>query len=197
MNRPIRTIAAATLLASLPLLGACESKAPAADPGKEQVKEESVISRATREAVAEARKDIAKGNITISGNHGQLGRAEITPAGDLLIDGRAVAITPEQRTLLLEYRGHVAGVAEAGVDIGMQGANLAAKAVGEALKLCDRLPAMMASQQKLKASLPAFAPYATMTQDEIDDCRKDAMEHKGPRHENFAAKAAAEPSIKR
>ena len=32
---------------------------------------------------------------------------------------------------------------------------------------------MMATQQKLAASLPAFKPYATMTQEDIDDCADD------------------------
>jgi hypothetical protein len=53
---------------------------------------------------------------------------------------------------------------------------------------------MMASQQKLKASLPEFAPYATMDQDDIKDCRDEVVEREGTKHENFAAKAAAEPS---
>ncbi len=222
MNHSIRTIAATALLASLPLLGACESKTP--DQQVQKVKEESLISQATREAVAEARKEINEGNISVSNDHksGQ-GKAEITPKGDLLIDGRAVAINQEQRKLLLEYRGHVASVAEAGVEIGMQGADLATKAVGaalkgvftgntedvekhveaeaskikaSALKLCDRLPAMMASQQKLKTAVPEFAPYATMDQSDIDECRDDAKEDKGGKHENFAAKAAAAESAK-
>jgi hypothetical protein len=41
-----------------------------------------------------------------------------------------------------------------------------------ALKICDRLPPLMAEQQKLAADVPAFKPYATMTQKDIDDCRK-------------------------
>jgi len=31
---------------------------------------------------------------------------------------------------------------------------------------------MLASQQALAGSLPAFKPYATMTQDDINDCGK-------------------------
>ena len=34
--------------------------------------------------------------------------------------------------------------------------------------------ALLASQQALAANLPAFKPYATMTQEDIDDCGKDA-----------------------
>ena len=86
------------------------------------------------------------------------------------------------------------------MEIGVQGADLATKAMGEAFKgifsgksekeieksveaeaakikmappkLCGRLPAMMASQQKLAAAVPEFRPYATMTQDDIDDCTR-------------------------
>ena len=47
------------------------------------------------------------------------------------------------------------------------------KIEAEALKLCHRLPALLASQQTLSASIPAFKPYATMTQSDIDDCGKD------------------------
>ena len=35
------------------------------------------------------------------------------------------------------------------------------------------LPALLSSQQALAASLPAFKPYARMTQSDIDDCGKD------------------------
>lgn len=221
MNSSVRTLAVAALLASLPLLGACESKAPAPAGNDNDEPSPSVISKATREAIKEVRKELAEGNITVSDDHGQNGKAEITPKGDLLIDGRAVTITPEQRKLLLEHRGHIIALAEAGAEVGMQGADLATKAMGEALKgvftgntdeiekrveaeaskikasalkLCDKLPAMMASQQQLKTSLPEFAPYATMDQDDIDDCRDEVAEREGTKHENFAAKAAAEPS---
>lgn len=185
------------LVVALPLLGAC---APDRDPGP-QVREDvrGPIQDGIREAVREARRGIARENITIS--HDGHPKAEITSKGDLLIDGRAVALTPEQRALLLEYRGHIAAVAEMGMEIGTQGADVAATAVGEALKgvfagksgeeiertveaeaakikrsaarLCDRLPAMMAAQQKAAAAIPAFRPYATMSQDNIDDCRRD------------------------
>ncbi|MDR7134463.1 hypothetical protein J2X06_001647 [Lysobacter niastensis] len=221
MNSSVRTLVVAALLSSLPLLGACESKAPAPAGNDHVEPTASVISKATREALKEVRKELAEGNISISDDHGQHGKAEITPQGDLLIDGRAITITAEQRKLLLEHRGHIIALAEAGAEVGMQGADLATKAMGEALKgvftgntdeiekrveaeagkmkasalkLCDKLPAMMASQQKLKASLPEFAPYATMDQDDIKDCRDEVVEREGTKHENFAAKAAAEPS---
>ena len=46
------------------------------------------------------------------------------------------------------------------------------KIEAEAVKLCTQLPGLLASQQALAASLPAFQPYARMTQEDIDDCGK-------------------------
>src|SRR5690606_27941399 len=151
-------------------------------------------------AIAEARKELATKNISISdgvditvnGRNWKAGddnlpKAEITPQGDLLVEGRKVAITPAQRAQLLVYRGHITGIAEAGMEIGAQGAYIAghalagavgaifggkdgeqafeqkieaeaAKIEAEAMKLCTRLPALMAAQQALAASLPEFEP---------------------------------------
>jgi len=146
----------------------------------------------------DARKDIAQGNIKISAD--QQPRAEITPDGRLLHAGKEVAATDTQRRHLQEYRGHVVAVAMAGMDVGLAGAKLGANAAGEALKgifsgdsegvekrinaeaakievqakrICDRLPAMLASQQALARELPAFKPYATMDQSDVDDCGKN------------------------
>lgn len=196
----LRSAAFIAVLGSVSMLAACSAnRAPDTEAGVKQ-EEKSIISQAVTEAIAEARQEINQGNITISEH--DLPKAEITPKGDLLIEGRAVAITPAQRTLLLEHRGHIVAVAESGMEIGAQGADLATKAMGEALKgvltgksekeieesveaeaseikasaakLCDRLPAMMASQQALAAALPEFKPYATMNQNDIDDCMKDS-----------------------
>ncbi|MHB8911575.1 MAG: DUF2884 family protein [Lysobacter sp.] len=167
-------------------------------------------------ALGEARKELHNQNISISdGVHinvngrevkrpDGLPKAEITPQGDLLIQGKPVAANAAQRTMLLEYRSHIIAVAETGMAIGMQGADLAAKAMGEAVKgifsgkseqkikqsvetqaadikasaakLCGLLPPMLATQERLAAALPAFKPYATMTQDDIDDCMKDSKD---------------------
>lgn len=127
-------------------------------------------------------------------------KAKSVRKGDLLIDGKPVAITPAQRQQLLAYRGQIINIAEAGMAIGSQGADIAgtalqgvagaifggekarrilkhgwrpkAKRSKQAMKLCAYLPPMLASQQALAGSLPAFKPYATMTQDDINDCGK-------------------------
>lgn len=197
-----RKIVVMSLLAGMPLLGACGGNPKPAETAATKP-EASIISRAVNEAVTEARQEIATGNITISDRVEGVAKAEITPKGDLLIDGKAVAIDAQQRALLLEHRGQIAAIANAGMEIGVQGAELATKAVAEslkgvfsgdekaveqrieaeaakieasALKLCDQMPAMLASQQKLAAALPAFKPYATMTQEDVDDCGDEARQ---------------------
>jgi len=132
-----------------------------------------------------------------------LPKAQITPRGDLLISGKPVALTPAQRAMLLDYRRQLIGIGTQGIAIGKQGAALGMNAASEAIagvfsgkpeqqirqhveakasgireaaaKLCDRMPALMSSQQKLAAALPAFRPYATLTPAKIDECRKDAL----------------------
>jgi uncharacterized membrane protein len=119
-----------------------------------------------------------------------------------LIEGKAVVVTPSQRQQLLAYRGQIIGVADAGMALGAKGADMAGDAIGgvvgaifggkdgekaleqrmevqgkkieaEALKLCTQMPALLASQQALSASMPEFKPYARMTQEDIDDCGKN------------------------
>jgi hypothetical protein len=155
------------------------------------------IGKTVQEATDKARREISQGNISIA--NGKRPKAEISPQGDLLIDGKSVTVDAHQRALLLDYRKQVEALAGAGMEIGVAGANLGVKAAGEAIrgmfsgdtqgiearvneeakkiedqaqKLCGLLPAMMAKQQALAAALPAFRPYATMDQSDIDDCGK-------------------------
>ncbi len=182
-------------LISASMLSACSDKASS---GTDPAEPTTMIGKVVKEATDEARKELATGNIEISKD--QQTKAEITPQGDLLIQGKQITANAEQRKLLLEYRGHIAGIATAGIDIGLQGADLAGKAVGEALKgvltgntdqieqkieaeaegiekaalqLCKLLPAMKVTQDKLAAAMPEFKPYATMDQSDVDDCGKD------------------------
>lgn len=148
-------------------------------------------------SMADAKRKLETENLKIE----QGGRrAEITPAGDLIIDGRPIPVNAEQRALLLEHRTQMLDIARAGMDIGTQGAKLAGKAVTEAITgifsgnperiqqrveaqaegikqsaraLCDRLPAMYETQQRLAKALPDFAPFAKMEPSDIRDCAKD------------------------
>ena len=215
---------ATALLAGLSLTACSEPPAPPAPPtppappvAVANDAPKSFIGRHVDKALDEARKELAKGNISLSDGFdisingkrvdtgaadAALPKAEITPQGDLLIEGKAVAVTPAQRQELMAYRGRIIGIAEAGMAIGGKGADLAGEALGgvvgaifggkdgekefeqrmeaqgkkieaEAMKLCVQLPGLLASQQALAASLPEFKPYARMTQEDIDDCGKD------------------------
>ena len=205
---------------ALPLLGACNpASQPAATPPHAArstatpAQPQTALGRMVDNGVREARVELEKGNIDIDGHvsirvgkdhhaverNPKLPRAQVTPQGDLLIEGKAVTVTPEQRTLLLAYRQQIIDVAEAGMSMGVQGADLAGKAVSEVLgsvfsgkgddfgkrmeaegrkleaqgrQLCMQLEPMRATQQRLAATLPEFKPYATMTEGDIEDCRK-------------------------
>lgn len=215
MIATVRTAQHIVLLACLVFLAAC-GREQAGDAGSAPDPDHparSALGGVVKRATDEARKKLATENIRISdglrinANGTTLHRrdarpkAEITPQGTLLIDGRAVAATPAQTALLLDYRSRIIAIAETGMDIGVQGADLAARAMGAAVKgifsgksgadiersieteaegiqraatqLCDRLPALLSSQRRLAAALPEFAPYATMDESDIDDCMED------------------------
>ncbi|HDS0950206.1 TPA: hypothetical protein QDZ34_001790 [Stenotrophomonas maltophilia] len=190
------------LLLCLPLIACGDNASSSSDtsPGKAVAEATGNVGKTVKDATDKARQEIAKGNIKISADNQP--QAEITPDGRLLIGGKEVETTAAQRSQLLDYRGHVAGIAQDGMDIGVAGAKLGASAAGEALKgvfsgdtdgiekrinaeaakieaqakqLCNRLPAMLASQQALARDLPAFKPYATMDQSDVDDCGKDTV----------------------
>jgi hypothetical protein len=175
----------------------------------------SWVARRVADAMQEARQELATKNIDVDTIHignslrsrGTRSKAQITPQGDLLIDGKKVTATPEQREMLLGYRHRVIGIAEAGMDIGTQGADLGIRAAKEAMwgaftgksdrdieasikpqtekikaaaaTLCRQLPDLLSAQQKLAAAMPEFRPYATMQQKDVDDCGKDMQDMDG------------------
>lgn len=129
-------------------------------------------------------------------------KGEITPAGDLLIDGSAVAVDAAQRRQLLDYRAQVIDVARAGIEAGEKAALVAIEATDVSmfrlitgaltgslerrveavvkqelqpaiLQVCRRLPQLRDSQQALATSLPAFRPYATLGSQDIASCEAD------------------------
>jgi hypothetical protein len=207
------------MLAGLPLVGACNQQKPAASTAPDSAAKagtdqpRTLIGKTVAREIDKARKELAPGNISLNGHDVTINgrdyartdndtrpKAEITPQGDFLLDGKAVAVNPAQRAMLLQYRGQIIAIADAGMTLGSKGAELAGKAVGESLGalfsgdadaigkrveaeadklkaevklLCGQLPPMLATQQQLAASLPQFKPYATMTQDDVDDCARD------------------------
>ena len=208
MNK-IRTLGCIALLASL---AACQGGSPsnsAASGSQEPADKQGGLTGMVGAAMDKARAEMETKNIEISNvaikfvdSQRQTPiqpKAEITPQGDLLVEGKPVDITQAQRTLLLQYRGEIIDVASSGIEIGKQGVDIAGKAVGTAIasifngksdqaeqemkaqgdrieaaamKLCDQMQPMLKTQQELAASLPAFQPYAKLEQSDIDDCRK-------------------------
>lgn len=225
MHRTHRTqlALALALAAALPLAACSKPPAPPAPPASPAAADAPLgfIGQQVDKALAEARKELHEKNLSLNGNislningkqvrhdTSRLPKAEITPQGDLLVDGKPVAIDAAQRQQLLDYRQHVIALAEAGIAIGGRGVDIAGEALGgalgaafggeqarqdferrmqaksdqieaEARKLCVQLPPLMALQQSLAASLPAFKPYATMTQADIDDCGKSHAKGSG------------------
>lgn len=216
------TFSAFALILLLPLAACGQSKQADADNAAQAIKDAnektspSMISREIQKAMQEAKQELATKNIDVNGIHignhqhndnDSLPKAEITPRGELLIAGKRVAASPTQQVLLLDYRKQIVGIAEAGMDIGTQGADLgmnAAKAAlwgalagksdkdieaaikpqtekieAAALKLCQRMPDLLSKQQKLAAAMPEFKPYATMQQKDVDDCAKEMTDKDG------------------
>lgn len=183
----------------------------------------TLLGRTVKGAIDKARAELATSNISLNNEfsfHRRKGvfslpggkskddtrpLGEITPQGDLLIDGAKVGVTPEQHAMLVDYRKQIVGIAEAGMAMGVAGAELGGKALSgvagaifggkeaerefearmeaegqgleaEGRKLCERMQPLYDRQQALAASLPAFKPYATMTQAEVEDCGNDTSD---------------------
>lgn len=185
----------ATVLMSAALLAACGQQTPA--PASSGAEPKTMIGKAVEKATDEARQELATENVGLSTGI-SMAKGEISPQGDLLIGGKAVTIDAKQRALLLEHRKNIIAIAEAGMAVGVQGADIAGKALGEAIgsvfsgdteniekrmeaegksieksakRLCDLLPNLLSSEQALSQALPAFKPYASMTQKDVDECR--------------------------
>lgn len=107
--------------------------------------------------VREVREEMATENLSVGGGNKDLPRAEITPEGVLLVDGRAVPMDEAQKALAIEYRRNMAAVAEAGASIGMEAAGLAKDSVVAAIEGVfsgesqETLEAQVEAQVKQKA----------------------------------------------
>lgn len=128
--------------------------------------------------------------------------AWIDATGAMTIDGKPVALNPSQRVLATNYFVTATGIRSDGVAVGKAGAAVAGKAVssviqglaggnpdeigpkieaearnieGKAMLLCRRVGQLQATQDALAAALPAFAPYATISKVDADDCGQDRI----------------------
>ena len=120
--------------------------------------------------------------------------ARVTPAGELAIDGKSVAVTPAQRSALAQYDRQFTAIRQAGRAIGKAGQRMSASIDHETAHagsaavigavhrdvagfstslagLCDQVAALVALQDSIAATLPAFRPYAVLTQDKVRACR--------------------------
>lgn len=150
-----------------------------------------------------ASRQIATSDMTLTAYGSGIPKAAITPQGDFLVAGKAVTLSARQRDEVLDYRAQYIDIAQRGIAIGRQGVDVGRRAMAPMMlaalfgasdktidasmdkrlagvrvataKLCDRMPALMAAQQQLAADLPAFKPYATLTQKKIDDCHQEAL----------------------
>jgi len=119
--------------------------------------------------------------------------AHIGRDGALEIDGKAIAVTPEQRQLLQRYYRQARDTMSSGAAVGKQGVQIATHSIGAAIssifhdgaspaeekldaqsdqieaaadKLCANLKALGATQNAIATAVPAFAPYASGAQTE-------------------------------
>jgi hypothetical protein len=218
MKTPVQLLTALALLSTL--LAACSqpSAPPAAStqapPGAGP---QTVLGRMVASAIDDAKVKLASQNINLngaffSGDHhnvvARVGRkdpsdtrpdAELTPAGELLVDGKVIPVDATQHAMLVRYRQAIMTVAERGMALGVQGADLGGQAVGEvfrglmsghpdqidkninakastleaqAMQLCKDLRPVQELQQQLAVAVPQFAPYATLKASDIEDCGK-------------------------
>jgi hypothetical protein len=160
-----------------------------ADETRKGVAEATAAGGDVDKALAEASRKLQEENLSLQMEEGGP-KAELTPQGDLLINGTAVPFTPEQREAALAYRKEVLAVAEAGMAIGRQGAAIGGEAAAlaiesifggnaegaegaearieaeakkieaAALALCDQVEGLEVAQERLTALVPEFAPYA-------------------------------------
>jgi len=190
---------AIALLACLAFAAGCGRDTPDAHDPQGTTAADRAVDRTLGKIAAKIRAKLETQNITLKSVDGH-GKAEITPQGDLVVEGRTVAVDAAQRKLLLQYRNGIIDIATAGTDIGMEGAGFGLRTAGKALRgalsgnsddidaeieadarkfeasarrICDHLPPLLNAQQQLVAQLPEFAPYAKMEQSDIDDCLDD------------------------
>ena len=206
-------ILAVALLACTPLFGVQAADKDAGIGG--EIRQELAEARKeVRIDLAKAKRELDTENLSLGDglyfgkehrDRKELPRAEITPRGDFLIEGKAQAIDAGQRQQLMAYRGQVIGIAKAGIDIGQRSAEAALDAIGNGswfglmfgamtgslerrvealverevkpgvLSICRQLPAVRNSQQRLAASLPQFRPYATIEANDLANCEGEIL----------------------
>lgn len=177
---------------------ACTACGEQVQQAKEEAKQrldESVgkVGETVNQALDQAREKLQNENFALGGGD-QLPKAEVTPQGELLINGVAVPLSEAQRTAMLGYREQLIALADAGMNMGAEGAQLAGQAVSQVaglldgkteeakakleaeaermaaagLKLCEQVQGLETAQKQLAALIPEFAPYVGAIQINAD-----------------------------
>lgn len=192
---PLRVMLCAGAVA----LAACQPVGNGLAQAQQGLEKASAQMDSAKGELVEAQKKLVTENFSLKDDDSRLPKAELTPDGQLLIEGKPVAMSAEQKTLGLAYRTQMQGVASDGIAIGMEGAKLGIDAAASALKgvlagksddeisqqaeatvkqkikprveqLCARLPALLQAQRAWAAVQPEFRPYATMDESDVKDC---------------------------
>jgi hypothetical protein len=141
---------------------------------------------------------MADGQVIISGSDGT--EARISPEGRLTIGSGNVTVSDGERAQLVAYYNAASAVYEHGAATGMAGAQLGMTAASgaasglangdmsdmkakvaaqagevkrQALKICENLNEVRAAQDALAGQIPAFKPYAVVSERETSDCARD------------------------
>ena len=165
--------------------GCAEQIEQATSAAQQKVEQATAAGGTVATAMEEARRKLHEENLALGTEGGP--RAEITPQGDLLINGIALPMTEPQREAARGYREQVIGLADAGMAMGQDGIQLAGQAAAGAvagvlgvkvedasarleaeaarmaaagLALCEQVKALEAAQASLVALVPEFAPFA-------------------------------------
>lgn len=197
------TLLALSLTTLIPL-AACQSESsPSITDRISQATSEAAekIQDAAGDAAAKVREEMATSNLRLGGGADGLPKAELSPEGDLIIGGQAIPLDAAQREKVLAFREQLVEVAAGGADIGIQGASLATKALGDAAAaiasgetagleakieaeadairdaaqaLCNRIPELRAARDALVVAVPEFAPYAALDKNDLGNCHVEA-----------------------
>jgi len=124
--------------------------------------------------------------------------ARITARGDLMIGKQTIILNTAQRESTRNYYAEVMALRSGGIATGKAGAAMAGSAIGtvaqelangtpdaigpkveheadkvraQASNICLRLEALKRAQDAVTAAVPAFAPYATIEENEISSCK--------------------------
>lgn len=200
---------------------ACGDQVQQAKEEARQRLDESVakVGDTVNQALGQAREKLQNENLTLGGGN-RLPTAEVTPQGELLVNGVVVPLSEEQRSAMLAYREQLMALADAGLNLGAGGAQLAGQAVsqvaglldgnveeartkleaeaqrmaGAGLKLCEQVQGLEAAQQQLAALIPEFAPYVGALR--IDaDCEGAAKTLRDTAATGAAAEASTAPAV--